>query len=335
MKLSIIIPIYNIRQWLSRCFSSCLNQGLPMSDFEIIAVDDGSTDDSLSEVERLKIEAGKEVNWIIVHQENQGLSAARNAGLRVAHGEYVWWVDGDDFLELKCAEKLVAKMDREQLDVLCFGLNLYTDGEPPVVSKYPIPDETRGAVVDGPTFMLQVGMPPAAWAAIYRRDFLLQHQLVFMPGIFHEDQEFTPRAYFLAERIALEPIIVYNYVQREGSIMQTLNPKRGTDLLLICDRLWEFAHQHATPGTPIYNVLINRVSFLFSQSLSTLCRCGIFEFPRDIASLPYYPLSINKQMSSKERAKYRLINASVPLYMKLYRKFNSQHSNKKPRLRTR
>ena len=339
MKLSIIIPIYNTSQWLRRCLMSCVDQGLKADEYEIIAVNDGSTDDSLDELERLREElrSGDAAfsNLVIVNQENQGLSMARNAGLRVAQGEYVWWVDGDDFLQPRCAAKLVQRLDRERLDVLCFRLNLYTDGNPAKVEKFHISDHSHGRVLDGSTFLLKVNMPPAAWCAIYRRDFLQAKQLEFLPGVYHEDQEFTPRAYFFAERIALDRMVVYNYVQRPGSIMNSLIVKRSHDLLQICDRLWDFAQTHTAAGTPVRYVFINRISFLFSQALSNFCRCSVFEFPGSPEELPYYPLSINKLLSQKERYKYRLINASVPLYMKLYRKFNSPEPTKRPRLRTR
>lgn len=338
MKLSIIIAACNVGPWVARCLASCIRQGLASDDYEIIVVNDGSTDDTKTVVESFRTAAtssGAALHWQIIEQPNRGLSAARNAGLLAATGEYVWWIDGDDFVEPDRAARLVERAEREHLDVLCFGLDLYTDEKPPRRERLVIRDETRGAVVDGKTFMLQTDMTPAAWCALYRRDFLLAHNLRFLEGAYHEDQDFTPRAYFWAERIAYEDIVVYDYVQRPDSIMNTPNPKKSDDLLRICDRLWDFSLQHTPAGSPIRTVFVNRVSFLFSQALSNLCRCGIFEFPGDCKALPYYPLSLNKQLTQKERYKYRLINSSVPLYMKLYRKFNSQKVNPKRRLRTR
>ena len=184
--------------------------------------------------------------------------------------------------------------------------------------------------------MLQVGMPPAAWAAIYRRSFLEARALKFMEGVLHEDQEFTPRAYFLAKRIAFENCIVYNYVQRDGSIMKSENPKKTDDLLKICNSLWKFAEDNTQIESSIRYCFVNRVSFLFSQALSNLCRCGIYVFPGDYKSLPYYPLSINKYLGKKERYKFTLINSSVPLYLSLYHKFvkTNKPQKAKKKLRT-
>lgn len=338
MKLSIIIAAYNVEPWVTRCLASCVKQGLAATDYEIIVVNDGSTDDTKAVVESFRAEAiasETATNWKILTQPNLGLSVARNVGLQAAAGEYVWWIDGDDFVEPDRAVRLVARAEREQLDVLCFGLCLYTDGKPPRRERFVIHDETQGKMVDGGTFFLKANMPPAAWCALYRREFLLAHDLRFLEGAYHEDQDFTPRAYFLAKRIAFENDVVYDYVQRPNSITNTPAVKKSDDLLRICNRLWTFLLSHTQAGSKERTAFVNRVSFLFSQALSNLCRCGIFEFPSDCKALPYYPLSINKQLSQKERYKYRLINTSVPLYMKLYRKFNSQKVNPKRRLRTR
>lgn len=345
MKLSIIIPIYNVSKWLGRCLASVRNQGLNLEDYEIVAVNDGSTDDSMAVLESFRKkenENGIEGNWTIVSQKNKGLSAARNAGLKVAKGTYIWWVDSDDYLEPCCATKLLERADKDRLDVLCFGLQLVTEEDAKEESSqadiepYEIPDSTNGAVVKGERFLLECGMPPAAWAAIYRRSFVEARALKFMEGVLHEDQEFTPRAYFLAKRIAFENMVVYNYVQRNGSIMKSENSKKTTDLIKICTSLWNFAQENTQIESLIRYCFVNRISFLFSQSLSNLCRCGIKEFPGNYKSLPFYPLSINKQLNKKERYKYSLINSSVPLYLSLYHKFvkTDKPQSAKKKLRT-
>lgn len=326
MRLSIIIPIYNVSKWLGKCIASVRNQGLAADDYEIVAVNDGSTDDSmqvLKDFMQREAKSGiKTAPIVIVNQPNRGLSAARNAGFKVAKGNYIWWVDSDDSLEACFAPRLLERAEKERLDVLCFGMNLvYEDGR---TEKYSITDSTKGKTVKGEEFLIKTSMPPAAWAALYRRGFLERYGLKFYEGIVHEDQEFTPRAYFLAKRIAYEDVAVYNYYQREVSIMKSDNPKKTNDLLTVCQQLWNFAMENTQIESAIRYIFINRISFLFSQALSNLCRCGIFEFPGDYRSLPYYPLNINRYMGKKERYKYRLINQSVPLYLKLYSKFVKQ-----------
>lgn len=330
MRLSIIMPIYNVSKWLGRCIASVRNQGLTAEDYEIIAVNDGTPDDSmevLASFRQKEEQSGEPIApWVIINQENKGLSATRNAGLKAAHGTYVWFVDSDDYLEPGSLKKLLEKAESNRLDVLCFGLQLV--GENGDIIPYEIPDQSNGKVMKGEEFMLKVGMPPAAWAALYRRAFLQRNELQFAEGLLHEDQEFTPRAYFKARRAAFDPIIAYNYVQRDGSIMKSANPKKSTDRLIICQRLWDFAMENTQIESSIRYLFVNRVSFLFSQVLSNLCRCGIKDFPGDEKQLPYYPLSINQYLTKKERYKYQLINSSVHLYLSLYSKFVNTNTTK-------
>lgn len=338
MRLSFIIPMYNVAKWVGRCIASVRNQGLAPQDYEIIIVNDGSTDDSLQVVNDFlarEMKSGVETApVIIIEQENKGLSAARNAGFKQARGNYVWWVDGDDTLEACFAPRLLERAEKERLDILCFGLNVIDD-EKGVSTQYKIEDETKGRTVRGEEFMIKCGMPAAAWSAIYRRGFVERYNLRFLEGVYHEDQEFTPRAYFLARRIAFEGVSVYNYYQREVSLMSEKNPKKTQDLLMICQRLWDFAMEHTQIESAIRYIFVNRVSYLFSQALSNLCHCGIYEFPGDYKSLSYYPLSINRYTSKMDRYKYRLINQSVPLYLKLYRKFvKPEKTHNSSRLRT-
>lgn len=332
MRLSIILPVYNVSKWLGRCVASIRNQGLTAEDYEIIAVNDGSTDDSmavLTAFQEKEAESGQPLApWVIINQENMGLSAARNAGLKAAHGTYVWFVDSDDYLEPGCLKKLLDKAESNRLDVLCFGLQLVSENGD--IIPYEIPDQSEGKVMKGEEFMLKVGMPPAAWAALYRRGFLQSKNLSFAVGLLHEDQEFTPRAYFMARRIAFDTTIAYNYVQREGSIMKSANPKKSEDMLVICQRLWDFAMENTQIESSIRYLFINRVSFLFSQVLSNYCRCGVKDFPGDEKQLPYYPLSINQYLSKKERYKYQLINSSVHLYLSLYSKFVKTDTSANP-----
>ena len=319
--------MYNVGTWLERCLSSLIQQGMNCDDYEILLVDDGSTDDTIECAEAYLKSAGEMIHWKLLTQNHGGPSGARNYGLREATGDYIWWVDADDFLEPGMASQLIARAEQDRLDLIGFGLYIYEeDGTKEV---YPIGDATGGAVVDGPTFLQKVGMAPSPWSAIYRREFLLNEHLDFLEGVCaFEDQDFTMRAFFLAQRCAFQDLAVYNYFQREGSIMKSENLKKTDDLVLICHRLHDFAQKHTKAGTPIREVFENRIAFLFSQALANLCRCGKDTFPGDLKKLPFFPLKINDSESKRLRYKYRLINLSVPLYLKLYRKFAEKPETK-------
>ena len=119
MKLSIIIPVYNVEQYLKTCLDSVLHQNIAISEYEVIVVNDSSPDGSLAIAEEY---ARKNSNIKIVTRPNGGLSAARNTGLEHALGEYVWFVDSDDWIEENCLSRLLSIATLESLDILCFNL---------------------------------------------------------------------------------------------------------------------------------------------------------------------------------------------------------------------
>lgn len=308
MKLSVVIPVYNVEQWIARCLDSVYDQNLDEKDFEIIVVDDGTKDSSIKIVEDFAV---LKTNIKIIHQENQGLSAARNAGFSHASGDYVWFLDSDDCIEPDTLAVLLEHAIEQKLDVLCFGINLmYDDGRK---EQYNIPYEK--GVMDGSTFITKVGMPPAAWCALYKRDFLQRNNLMFMVGVLHEDQEFTPRAYYLAKRIEYIPTVVYNYVQRDGSIMKTDKNanKKAVDLLRICDSLYDFVSTKVRKTEDAYTTMMYKISFAFSQSLKNYSK-GAFPLTK-YKEKPYYPLQINSSLSKNDKIKFRIINFSLPLYL--------------------
>lgn len=310
MKLSIIIPVYNVERWIDRCLDSLLSQDVERSEYEVVVVDDETPDNSMSIVEKYR---ENNENIRVVTQKNKGLSGARNAGLEVAKGEYVWFVDSDDFIEPNVLSRLLETVYKFNLDVLCFNLNIYK--EEAGKEKYPISFETE-EVLDGVGFIEKVDMPPAAWVALYRREFLEANSLFFKEGILHEDQEFTPRAYYLANRIKFENIFVYNYFQREGSIMKSKSAKKCRDLLIVADSLNDFAEGRCADRKSVaYLKLKNKVAFALSQSLKN------YEGQSDVClddykARAYYPVKINSQMSRIDKVKYMLMNLSLKLYLK-------------------
>ena len=115
MLLSLILPVYNVEEYLGRCIESCLNQDLPKSEYEIIVVIDGSPDNSIDVAKRYQ---KKNKNIKIITRENGGLSAARNTGLQVASGDYVWFIDSDDAITENSLKGIYEEMTRHSLEVL-------------------------------------------------------------------------------------------------------------------------------------------------------------------------------------------------------------------------
>ena len=229
LKLSIIVPIYKVEQYLRRCVDSLLDQDLLLEEYEIILVDDGSPDNCLAICEEY---ARAHDNVKVVHRENGGLSAARNSGIEVAQGEYVQFVDSDDYLEPNVLKTLVEKMDADHLDVLRFNYQnvneRYEVFEPNKISK-PFVDY-RDEACDGLTFLNErLGYGCYAWQFMLRRELL--ENCVFKEGIYFEDMEWTPRLLLKTSKVTSTNLMVYNYLMRQGSITQSVDEKKKRKVL--------------------------------------------------------------------------------------------------------
>jgi len=217
MILSIVVPVYNVEKYLPKCLDSILNQDIDKEEYEVIVVNDGSTDNCL---EIAREYAARVPNIVLINQENQGLSGARNSGIRAAKGKYIQFVDSDDYLEPNVEKVLVEKMERENLDVLRFNyqnVNEKYEVFEPNKSGKPYMDYTD-KVCDGLTFLTErLGFACYAW------QFMLKTELVksiplFREAIYFEDTEWTPRVLVQANRVTSVGTKVYNYLLRCGSI---------------------------------------------------------------------------------------------------------------------
>ena len=320
MVLSFIIPLYNVKDYITECLTSIRNCSLAIEDYEIIVIDDGSSDGSMERVKTFQQQEsnkGIKGSWKLIEQSNGGASKARNNGLKIAQGDYIWWIDGDDYIISSSVVTIIEAAKKHDLDVCCFRPQLlFNDNR---IEDYYINSIKNNIVCTGPDFLLYVDMLPTVWSAIYKRPYLLENNLWMIEGIVHEDQEFPPKAYYLASRIMFIPLAAYVYRQREGSIMKSNNNrvKKSKDLLVVCDSLHAFVESKQMRGTKVYDVFVQKIAFAFSQSLRnfTFGKTQIIDFK----AKPYYPLTIVDRMSSKEKVKYRLINSSILLYIILHK----------------
>lgn len=224
MKLSIIVPIYNVAPYLRKCVDSLLAQDI--SDYEIILVDDGSPDECPQICDQY---AEQYSNIKVMHQANAGLSAARNSGIKAATGDYILFVDSDDYLQPNVLGALMEQVEREQLDVLRFDYQnvRQTDkGEYEVFqpNKYLHQVDTCREVVDGMTYLDErMGYACYAVQFLLRRNLALQE--IFTLKIHFEDVDWTPRMLLAAKRVNSTQLVVYNYLIRQGSITQVQGDK--------------------------------------------------------------------------------------------------------------
>lgn len=212
-ELSVIVPVYNTKKYLRRCLESILAQ--TVQDMEIICVNDGSTDGS----EEILEEYAKEDSRIhIVSQENKGLGAARNAGILKAKGEYIGFVDSDDFIEPDMYEKMLGSARQHDSDIVLTNINLYyTDsGKTDLFRSNVYYDEMESmggfTAVEYPRIMQFIG----AWDRIYRRAFLEEHRLQNPVNRIYEDVLFTVQCNVLAKRISVVNKPLYYYRKNTG-----------------------------------------------------------------------------------------------------------------------
>lgn len=228
MKLSIIVPVYNVELYIVKCLSSLLEQDI--EDYEIIVVNDGTKDRSMELVHQ---NFSNCTRIHIIEQENQGLSAARNIGMKHASGDYVWFFDSDDWV----SENILASITQmlKGCDILYFTRSYEEKSDGKSQERV----ETVCYCTNGRELSLR-DYPHCAPFYIYRREFLFQNNLSFEKGIFHEDSLFTPCALYMAKEVCPYDIPVYHRLLREDSITHTRNPKRCHDLCFVINKLMAY-----------------------------------------------------------------------------------------------
>lgn len=233
MILSIVIPAYNVEKYIELCLLSCVEQDVDQSSYEIIVVNDGSKDDTLSIAQRV---SNQYTNISVVSQNNAGLSMARNKGMALAKGDYVWFVDSDDSISPNCLSSLYSYFDNKT-DIVQIQYQYVYESTGRI-------EEAEKTIVSGIQTGVEViksgGVDIPAQFSIYRREFLESYRLSFYPSIYHEDTEFKPRALYFARNVTSYNDVVYNYLQREGSITSHKGVKHAKDLLTVSSNLIHF-----------------------------------------------------------------------------------------------
>ena len=215
ISLSIIIPVYNSEDFLARCLDSVLKQTL--KDIEIILVNDGSKDGSGAICDKY---AQKDSRIKVIYQENQGVSAARNNALAIASGDFVGFVDSDDYIHPQMFEKLLATAEKDKSDVvMCDALTVYDDGRTENDTITQLPESTVLEKSNISPFLL-LETAGAVWRCIYKKSLLQENQIRFPSGIkFSEDRVFNIYAFGNATKIAyIKEPYYYRYVNLKSAV---------------------------------------------------------------------------------------------------------------------
>lgn len=262
VKLSIIVPIYNVEKYIERCLNSIVNNMGFQENCELIIVNDGTKDHSEDIARKL---IGHMSNACIISQCNQGLSVARNCGMKKAQGEYVWFIDSDDWIERDSISTLVKYLDGKN-DMIQFGYAFaYDNKEKKIVAR-------KTALLTGNDALVNSDWPMGAQFSIYRRKFIEENELTFYKGIFHEDNEFTPRAIYLAKRIRILNSFIYNYYQgNQNSILSVPNIKKSYDLMFVSGRTVSFVNK-CVDDSNARKFLLNLAASEFNTSLRAIAK---------------------------------------------------------------
>lgn len=226
-KISIIVPIYNVEKYLNRCIDSILAQ--TFTDFELILVDDGSTDNCIKICNEY---AEKDNRIVVIHKENSGLSAARNTGLDIATGEYIGFIDSDDYIHPQMYEILYSKIIKSNCDLAISRFKKIYNNEDEFkeynidsIKYYKLNSKEALNELCGNNSVQFV----IACNKLYKKN--LFDKLRYEDGRYHEDEFIIHNLLYKCRDIVYIELDLYNYYQREGSIMKNNSPKRIIDSL--------------------------------------------------------------------------------------------------------
>ncbi|MEG1563896.1 MAG: glycosyltransferase family 2 protein [Bacteroides sp.] len=265
LKLSIIIPAYNAEKHIERCIHSLYEQDMATNEYEVLVINDGSTDQTLAVVERLC----KQYPFVRLFSTiNNGLSISRNKGIKASAGEYLLFLDADDCFRPHCLKTIYQEMSQNKLDMMLMNY------------RYLLPDGTDGKtgyhleknterIVSGREFLLRNHYAPMIPLYAYRHSFLIERSLAFLP-IGHEDEAFTPCAICQAQRIKYFPLTFYNYYQNSESFMNNYNEKNFQDMIAAMHSIHLFKQKQEKDievATYLDSLIANRLIMIFKRSM--------------------------------------------------------------------
>ena len=316
--LSFIIPLYNSAQWLQKCLYSVLNQDIPESEMEIICINDGSPDDSADIAREI---AKEHPSIIVIDQENQGPSGARNTGMRHATGKYLCFVDPDDFVEPNVYGGLIRQMEEQQLDMLRFNYQIVNEHYE-VIPKRPfeLRFDYTSQLMTGTQFLSErLDIACNIWRYMYRTEIITKNEIWCYVGDYYDDTPWLPLVLQKAERMNVCDTVVYDYLERSDSLVNAKSPRavqRKIDGgLMLLDILTE----------QLRSITDDRVrqwyDMIIAHSVASLLTLvGIYHYEnrkqylKRLQQLNIYPLSTSKA-DKKAQRKMRMINLSPQLFL--------------------
>lgn len=226
--ISIVVPVYNVQDYLEECINSLINQSY--QNIEILLIDDGSTDKSPIICDNfLKIDSRIKT----YHKKNGGLSDARNYGIKQSKGNYVFFIDSDDVIQLNTLEILYEIIKKSDSDISCVGFNNFTDKIPDVKTNNKYEEFTASEGINEMLYQRKINN--SACGKLLKKE--LFNQILFPIDMYFEDLATTYKLLLKSEKVCVSCNDLYFYRQRRGSIMHSINEKRTDDLIKIIDEM--------------------------------------------------------------------------------------------------
>lgn len=212
MKLSYIIPLYNAEPFIGQCLDSVLDCDLEKSQFEVIVVDDGSTDNGLAVANDYADQCS---NIRVFHQENQGQSVARNCGIKEAKGDYIWFVDSDDYVDATHISPILDMMAEKEIEICKFEMKVFREDGSSWMNH--LDNVVYDKVLSGEQSLIGNIPVGSVCNGIFLRQFIINNNLTFYPGIIRQDSEFSIRSTALAKRMIYLNKHIYVYRFNDNS----------------------------------------------------------------------------------------------------------------------
>lgn len=295
MKLTIILTVYNKEPYLRRSLDSLLSQdGVSIEDYEILVVNDGSTDDSSSIIRDYE---SKYSHIKVLTQNNMGLSMARNNGIDSSNSEYIWFVDADDVYSNNSVKLILDAIEHKPDIIPIIGNNSSNPNE-----LYNVIDIN---LKTGKDIIIENRFDHCGVLYIYRRNFLIENNLRFFPGIYHEDAEFTPRMLYFAKKVTIIPEILYTICGDPNSITHVPRAKRAFDYITVATRLYDFVSEKDDVNDDIVKVFATRIAMDINNAFNIIIQ-NSKEEQNNFNSFFYKNRQLIKLLSSASNIKYRL-----------------------------
>ncbi|MDT0607850.1 glycosyltransferase [Croceitalea rosinachiae] len=322
MTLSIVIPLYNKEKHILRCLKSLLAQDLSQDQYEIIVVDDGSTDSGGNIALNYAEIYG---NVCFFKQENKGVSAARNKGLDIAKGVYVYFMDADDYLVENTLNELLAICTEKELEILEFDTR-QTNNNAPIFSISETTSTPSLHIMDNVAYISKHGFADEAWRYFVKRELLKESGLRFIEGTLYEDVIFTVTLFLKAKKIGKVAMDVHRYVMVENSIVT--NKSRTHNLKFINGMIFAIEHfesliQDLDTKDSNYHLFVNKIKerqqvLVFALIIRTLKYrpMDYKQLKKILAKLKLsgaYPIDLRTGKTSQEKSS-GIYNLFVPIF---------------------